>query len=86
MLDALVVVGIFSILTSVHLHQTLVLLLVTNTFFLLLLQFKLVGFDVLAQGENVIRLLLNVSLSRENVSLSAGDLFSCCANLSLDFI
>jgi len=86
MFDALVIVGVLSVFTSVHLHQALVLLLVTDTFFLLLLQFKLVRFDIFAQSENMIRLLLNVSLSWENITFSSGNLFSGCSYLTLDFV
>lgn len=85
-LDSLVSLSILALLVTIHLTETIDLLLITATLLLQLLKLKVGSVNIFSQSIGVVTLALAVTLVAENFSLTTGDLLTKGSNLCLHVI
>lgn len=85
-LDSLVSLSILALLVTIHLTETIDLLLITATLLLQLLKLKVGSVNIFSQSIGVVTLALAVTLVAENFCLTTGDLLTKGSNLCLHVI
>lgn len=85
-LDSLVSLSILALLVTIHLTETIDLLLITATLLLQLLKLKVGSVNIFSQSIGVVTLALAVTLVAKNFSLTTGDLLTKGSNLCLHVI
>jgi len=83
---SLILSSIFPFLNSIEFSKTIDFHLISLAFFFQFLQFKRKYINFFSKCVNMIRFLLNISLSIKNFSFSTRYLFTQCSNLTLDII
>ena len=86
MLYTLILVGVLAVLSASHFTKSVIVLLVSYSLLLLLLEFKLESVDIFSKGEEHVGLLLDVSLSAKNISFTTGDLLTNATDFTLGLI